>query len=159
MWRVLRRFGLSVADAEDGTQEVFLVVNHRLADYEERGAARAWLFAICRQVARVHLRRAGRTRPVEDLGEELVSRDDPAAAMERAEAVAEVNEFLATLSEDQSMVFYLLEVEDMTAPEVAAALAVSVNTVYGRLRLAHERFDAFLARRAARAAREVRAWR
>jgi RNA polymerase sigma-70 factor (ECF subfamily) len=156
VWRILRRLGLSPADAEDATQEVFLVVNHRLDDYEDRGATRAWLFAIGHQVARAHQRRASRTSPVEDLGDSLASNDDPSRTAEQNEAAAAINQFLATLSEPQAMVFYLLEIEAMTAPEAAVALGVGVNTVYGRLRLAHRRFEAFLARRAVR---EERTWR
>jgi RNA polymerase sigma-70 factor (ECF subfamily) len=50
------------------------------------------------------------------------------------------------------MVFHLSEVEGMTAPEIAASLEVNVNTVYGRLRLARQQFEAFLARRGVRSA-------
>ena len=156
VWRVLRRLGLSPADAEDTLQEVFLVVNHRLADYEDRGTTRAWLFAICRQLARAHHRQSSRTRPVADLGESLFSTDDPAHTVEKREAAKAIHEFLGTLSEPQALAFFLVEIEDMTAPEAAVALGVGVNTLYGRLRLAHRRFEAFLARRAAQ---QERSWR
>ncbi len=156
VWRVLRRFGMSAADAEDGLQEVFLVVNHRLGEYEDRGATRAWLFAICRQLARAHRRRSIRAQACDDRVDALPSGDDPARAAEQREAFAMINTFLGTLSESQALAFYLVEVEGMSAPEVAAALGVGVNTVYGRLRLAHDRFETFLARRSAQ---EARTWR
>ncbi len=57
VWRVLRRLGVPDADADDAAQEVFLVVHHKLAAYEERGSIRAWLFTISRQVAS-HRRRS-----------------------------------------------------------------------------------------------------
>jgi RNA polymerase sigma-70 factor (ECF subfamily) len=55
---------------------------------------------------------------------------------------------LADLGEEQSEVFYLVEVEGLTAPEVASSLGVNLNTVYGRLRLARQRFEQMLAERA-----------
>jgi RNA polymerase sigma-70 factor (ECF subfamily) len=145
VWRVLRRLGLSAADAEDGTQEVFLVVKARLQDYEERGTARAWLFAICQNVARAHRNRNKRTRPTA----EVEARDEtrnPEQALQQAQAAALIDEFLSSLSEPQATVFYLAEVEGVSGPELAAALGASVNTVYARLRLARKRFEAFVER-------------
>ena len=153
--RALRRLGLSPADAEDGVQDVFLVVGRRLETYEERGALRSWLFVICRQIARQHRRRRKEHASLDDQPEPPAVFGDPATAAERREAASIVQGFLDSLSEPQSLVFYLSEVEGLSAPEVAAALDVSVNTVYGRLRLSRERFDALLSRRAAS---ERRAW-
>jgi RNA polymerase sigma-70 factor, ECF subfamily len=38
-------------------------------------------------------------------------------------------------------VFVLAEIEGMTAPEIAAALHINVNTVYSRLRAARLRLE------------------
>jgi len=43
------------------------------------------------------------------------------------------------------MVFFLSDIEGLTAPEIAAALGVKLNTVYGRLRLARKRFEKVVA--------------
>jgi RNA polymerase sigma-70 factor (ECF subfamily) len=43
-------------------------------------------------------------------------------------------------------VFVLSELEEMTAPEISAALGVNLNTVYSRLRAARRDFDAALVR-------------
>jgi RNA polymerase sigma-70 factor, ECF subfamily len=145
VWRVLRRLGVPEPEVEDALQEVFLVVARRLEHYEERGALRAWLFSIARQVA-WHVRRANQRR---DRKQQAIVQprppDDPQQTAERNQAVALVREFLAKLDENQAMVFYLCEVEGMTAPEVATALQVNLNTVYGRLRLARKRFEQMLA--------------
>jgi RNA polymerase sigma factor (sigma-70 family) len=60
VWRSLRGLGVPDADAEDAAQEVFLIVYRRLADYEDRGLLRAWLFSISRQVASHYRRGASR---------------------------------------------------------------------------------------------------
>jgi RNA polymerase sigma-70 factor (ECF subfamily) len=142
VWRVVQRLGVPEADAEDAVQEVFLVVARRLEAYEERGVLRAWLVAIARQVAQ-HAQRARfrQARKARELPPPEAAAD-PHQALERNQAVAFVNDFLAELDRDQALVFYLAEIEGMTAPEIAGSLQLNVNTVYGRLRMARSRFEA-----------------
>jgi len=150
VFRVLRRLGTPAPDVEDALQEVFLVVAHKLPEYEERGGMRAWLFTIARQVA-LHARRADERRERRQRG--LLSfreSDDPHAALERNQAAELVNRFLAELDPKQAEVFYLAEVEGLTAPEIAAALGIKLNTVYARLRLSRERFERVLRRNTGR---------
>ena len=147
VWRVVRRLGVPDADAEDVTQEVFLVVAKRLDAYEERGTFRAWLVAIARQIAQ-HAQRA-RFRH-ERKAQSMPPREaaiDPHRALEHSQAIAFMNAFLAELDADQALVFYLAEVEGMSAPEIAASMQANLNTVYGRLRLARKRFEARVQRR------------
>ncbi|HSU41902.1 MAG TPA: sigma factor-like helix-turn-helix DNA-binding protein, partial [Polyangiaceae bacterium] len=47
-------------------------------------------------------------------------------------------------------VFMLAELEEMTAPEIAAILEIPLNTAYSRLRAARQAFEQALARHAAR---------
>jgi len=149
VWRALRRQGVPNADIEDAVQEVFLVVYRKVGDYVEQGALRAWLFTISRQVANHHRRSyARRERKQQALIDAPIAEPEKMDGPERAEAVGVVNDFLAELGEEQAMVFYLVEIEGLTAPEVATSLGVNLNTVYGRLRLARKRFEDMLAERA-----------
>ena len=147
VFRLLRRFGTPEIELEDALQEVFLIVARKLPDYEERGGMRAWLFAIARQVSsdtrRASLRRERRHR---GLFVFETTEDDPHATLERNQAVRFLHAFLAQLDPRQAEVFYLAEVEGMSAPEIAGALQVKLNTVYSRLRLARERFERALRR-------------
>jgi RNA polymerase sigma-70 factor, ECF subfamily len=146
VWRVLRRFGLSEAEADDGVQEVFLVVAQKLSSYEERGAMRAWLFTVARQVAN-HARRAdARRQRRNQLSDPPSAYPDPDQAVERQEVAALVEKFLGQLDEGQGMVFYLSEVEGLSAPEIAGALALELSTVYGRQRLSRKQFETFVRR-------------
>lgn len=140
-WRTLLRFGVPKCDAEDALQEVFLIVASKLDQYEERGAMRAWLFTIARQVANHVTRSNARLDRKKEGFSVLQPYQDPQQAVEQREAVEFVNGFLAKLEESQAMVFYLAEVEGMTAPEIAAALDIKLNTVYGRLHLARKSFE------------------
>lgn len=149
VWRVLRRFGLSEAEADDGVQEVFLVVAQKLGAYEERGAMRAWLFTVARQVAR-HARRAeSRRRRRDHLYPLPAPVPDPHEMAERHLATLLIEQFLSELgavSEDQALAFYLSEVEGLGATEIAAALGLPLSTVYGRQRLSRRQFQSFVRR-------------
>jgi RNA polymerase sigma-70 factor, ECF subfamily len=141
VWRSLRRLGVPIADVDDALQEVFLVVYRRIADYEDRGFMRAWIFSISRRVSSHYHRGAKRT---EERRRGLVpdaAESDVEELVTRREAEQLVNGFLEELQEPQRSVFYLSEGEGLTAPEIAAALDVNLNTVYGRLRQARKRFE------------------
>lgn len=147
VWRVLKRLGTPEAELEDALQEVLLVVARKLPEYEERGGMRAWLFTIARQVASHALRAAQRRQRRETGHEHTGSADDPHAILERSEAARFVHAFLESLGEPQATVFFLSEIEGMTAPEIAACMGAGLNTIYSRLRLARTRFEHALASR------------
>jgi RNA polymerase sigma-70 factor (ECF subfamily) len=143
VWRVLRTFGVSEAGLEDAAQDVFVVVHRRLSEFEGRAAVTTWLFAIARRVAGAYRRRAGRDTRVEPLvDDELVANVDTFAALSRAQAVATVLAILDTMDEDKRMVFALVELEQLSVPEVAKLLDLNLNTTYSRLRIARQHFEA-----------------
>lgn len=137
MWRSLRRLGVDAADVEDAVHDAFLVVARRLVEFEGRSSLRTWLFAVAIRVAQS--RRRDRQREVHHLEryESVAPRqsDDP---WPRQEMRVILHQLLDTLEEDQRIVFIMIELESMTAPEIAAALELKVPTVYSRLRLARE---------------------
>lgn len=132
--RSLHALGVDSAAVEDVAQEVFLVVHRRLADYDGRVPIRGWIFGITRRVAhdarRSSRRRSARLALVED------SRNVPTPEhqLSQRHAAAFIADFLATQSEIRRAVFILCELEEMTAPEVAANLGLKLNTVYSHLR-------------------------
>lgn len=140
VWRVLRTFGLRDAQLEDAVQDVFLVVHRRLSEWEGRAAMTTWLFAIARRVAAAHRRRAGGDR-TEALVDEPAGHADTFAAMSRAQAAATVFGILQQLDEDKRIVFALVELEQLSVPEVARMLDLNLNTAYSRLRLARHAFE------------------
>jgi RNA polymerase sigma factor (sigma-70 family) len=149
VWRSLRRLGVPDAGVDDAVQEVFLVVYRRLDEYEDRGSVRAWLFAISRQVASHFRRGMARTERRHQALIIDTTGCDLDEVMARREAFAMVSDFLEELDEPLRMVFYLADIEGMTVPEIAAALGVKLNTIYGRLRIARKRFEHALAERSA----------
>jgi RNA polymerase sigma-70 factor (ECF subfamily) len=64
----------------------------------------------------------------------------------RGEGQRLLHAVLESLEDDQREVFVLCELEQLSAPEIASALEVNVNTVYSRLRAARQSFEAALKR-------------
>jgi RNA polymerase sigma-70 factor (ECF subfamily) len=148
VWRSLRRLG--VEDADDRAQEVFTIVYRRLPEFEDRGVGvRAWLFQIVLRVAS-DARRHRRRHPEDaDDGAVLdrasIEPDQP-AQLARKERLALLDRALARLDLDKRAVVVLHEIEEMSAPEIANALGIPLNTVYSRLRAARAALEAALER-------------
>ncbi|TPV94549.1 MAG: sigma-70 family RNA polymerase sigma factor [Myxococcales bacterium FL481] len=164
VWRSLRAMGLNDSSADDASQEVFMVLHRRLGEYDPGRDLRGWLYGIARMIARKHgeqrqreHRRRQRLRDGSPPEAPLVAGEtDPEDALRRRQAADVVQAFLDRLDPDQRQVFVLAEIEALPAPQIARMLDVSVNTVYSRLRLARERFAAYVKRRRAIDHRESR---
>ena len=152
VWRSLRRLGIPPSNMDDAVQDVFVVVQRRVADFEQRSTERTWLFGIVLRVAAAHRRKLARRGNEIQSDEALLigSHRDPLRAAEEAEAAVIVQQLLNELDEARRSVFVMVELEDFSVQEVSAALGVNVNTVYSRLRLARRDFDAGLKRLRAR---------
>jgi len=144
VWRVLRAFGVAEGQIEDAVQDVFVVVHRRLREWQGKAAITTWLFAIARRVASSHRRRAGKRTEalVDELVDENPGGGDPFAEASRAQAAATVLAILDSLDEDKRIVFALVELEQLSVPEVARMLDLNLNTAYSRLRLARQAFEA-----------------
>jgi RNA polymerase sigma-70 factor (ECF subfamily) len=150
VWRNLRRLGVAEADAEDRTQEVFVVAHRRFAEFVDRGhGPRAWLFQIVLRVASDARRHSRRHPEVPDGGVSLdrASVEPPqTAAIARREALSRLDGALATIDLGRRAVLVLHEIEEMTAREIAQVLGIPLNTVYSRLRVGRVELEQALAR-------------
>jgi RNA polymerase sigma-70 factor (ECF subfamily) len=154
VWRSARRLGVAHDSLDDVAQDVFVAVHRRLSEFEGRSTLKTWLYGIAIRVVRDHRRRA-RRKPSQPLpGEELADAQgcDPERRASQAEQLALLHRLLETLDDDKREVFVLAELEQLSAPEIGAALDLNVNTVYARLRSARIAFDQALSRHRARTA-------
>lgn len=152
VWCALRRLGVRPGQLEDAVQDVFVVVQRRLADFERRSSLKTWLFGIALRVAKDHRRRQAK-HGVEVGAEDdslVGTHPDPREAALQAEAAALVQTLLDGLDEERRVVFVLTELEEFTAAEIAETLGVGINTVYTRLRLARRDLNQALRRHHAR---------
>ncbi len=130
VWRCLRGLGVAPAALEDAAQDVFVIVHRRLASFEGRSTFRTWLFGIVRKVAFNYRRSHARKGAHEDLPLDIAAGGPgPFENAQKAEAAAFVEEFLSRQSEVKREVFVLGVLEEMSAPEIAEALSMPLNTV------------------------------
>ena len=147
VWRSARRLGVAEASLDDVVQDVFVTVYRRLDGFEGRSSLKTWMFGIVRHT--VHdLRRSARRKPTEPLVDEPADHAGPTPqdAAVHGEGTRLLHAVLRELADDLREVFVLSELEQMSAPEVASALSLNVNTVYSRLRSARKEFEAALKR-------------
>jgi RNA polymerase sigma-70 factor (ECF subfamily) len=142
VWRVLRTFGVPDTALEDAAQDVFVVVHRRLPEFEGRAAVTTWLFAISRRIACTHRRKLGRDNRSEPIADDdFAAPNDTFAALSRAQAAATVLAILDTMDDEKRAVFALVELEQLSVPEVAKLLDLNLNTTYSRLRIARQVFE------------------
>jgi RNA polymerase sigma-70 factor (ECF subfamily) len=145
VWRVLRRLGLCSADADDATQEVFVIVSQKL-DRVAPDRIRSFLYGTALRVAS-HARR-GQMRRREVLEEP----DDPAAPDGQSpEKLTELNRTRALLDRlleqlpgELRRVLVLADLEQLEVREIAAFERIAVGTAASRLRRARQRFRELL---------------
>ncbi len=135
-----------MAHAEDVVHDVFLVVHRRLDDYSPSASIRGWLYGITKRVVMHHQRHARRLAKREQRAPEPTPRLGPEEDVARRQAARAAEACLAQLDSTKRVVLVLSDIEGMTAPEVANALGIKLNTVYSRLRLARRQFERQLAR-------------
>lgn len=152
VWRSLRRLGVPSSALEDALQDVFIVVQRRLVDFEGRSSLSTWLFGIVLRVATEYRRRnARRNHEISTDDAVLIGTSrDPYDAARETEAARLVQEVLDAMADERKVVFVMIELEDLAPLEVAEQLGIGVNTVYSRLRLARRDFEAHVKRVRAR---------
>jgi RNA polymerase sigma-70 factor (ECF subfamily) len=157
VWRSARRLGAPQGTLDDVVQEIFVVVHRRLADFEARSSMKTWIFGIVLNVVRTHRRKLRSTAPhalrQEGTADPEAVSDTAAGPHElasKAEAARLVDRLLDSMEDTRREVFVLAELEQMTVPDIAAALDIPLNTAYSRLRLAREEFAAAATRHRAR---------
>jgi RNA polymerase sigma-70 factor (ECF subfamily) len=147
LWRVARRAGLGREDAEDAAQHSFFVLSQRLDDVPKRAEA-AFLVATVLRVA--HDMRARKWNTAVDRGldadERAAQAPSPEDEIDRQRALSVLDESLRTLDEAERMVFVLVEIEQLSRTEAAAALKIPEGTVASRLRKARAEIEAAFAR-------------
>lgn len=141
IWRLLRRMGLGPADADDATQQVFMVTLLPEPKLIQPGSERSFLYGVainvCREFRRKHV--AGSRHDPSSL-EAQVAPDSPLRDVENRQAWQQLQQVLAAMSEDVRTTFVLFELEGLTVPEIAELVSVPIGTVASRLRRGREVF-------------------
>ena len=154
VWASARYLGVDKDTVDDVVQDVFIVIHSKLATLQRPQALRSWIYGIVRRTASDY-RRSKRTRDAAGarFGAELkLSQSSQAAPLEMAERNSELNLLdivLAELDEPKREILVMVEILEMTVPEVVRVLEIPLNTAYSRLRMARQSFEEALARQEA----------
>ena len=131
VYRYAYRLTGSVHDAEDLTQQVFLLAQERLDQLREVERARGWLFTILRNS---FLKMVQRTQPVPATSvglnlETVPAEDHSGQAVDAAELQAAVDELPAEFRLVVAMFYF----EECSYREIAEKLDLPMGTVMSRL--------------------------
>jgi len=160
VWSGARRLGVSAAALDDVVQEIFMVIHAKLHTVRQPQSLRSWVYGVVRRTVSDH-HRAQRTRDASTGAYALASDlhhhgpPTPSDLKEQNDQMALLFSLLEEIDWPKREVFMLAELEEMTAPEIAEALDIPLNTAYSRLRAARIAFEEGVARRAARRERAV----
>lgn len=155
VWSSVRRFGVNENAVDDVVQEVFVVIHARLHTVRQPDSLRSWVYGVVRRTVSGHRRSrvAGHAIELSPAAVAAMQASHPLTPFEQTERNDKLQLLTRLLSELEPVkreVFVLAELEQMTAPEIAVALEIPVNTAYSRLRAARLDFEQALSRHARR---------
>lgn len=135
---VLGRLAVPTEAVGDAVQDVFVAAYRKWDDFDRSRPLRPWLTGFARHVA-FRYRRSAARRARKGLALVHVHPDREPGLGDRVVARDFLQRFLAEQSPGHRRVFIMAEVEGRTATEIAAALGVNAEAVYGRLRSTRRR--------------------
>ncbi len=156
-YRVAYRLLGNEADALDAVQDGFVKALTHLAGFEKRSSFKTWLLRVVSNAALDLGRQRGRRECLSLEAAEgrdpdlsiLMTPDETAAQLDRAELRSLLDEALLTLSEVQRQTFVLHAEAELSYREVAEVMGISIGTVMSRLFYARQKLRTFLAERLA----------
>lgn len=146
VWRLFRRLGLPRADADDATQQVFLIGCTKL-DRIQSGSERSFLYGCALNHSAKWRTRV--SRPEVGLDAASLVRDeapDMEQDLDQRRARQLLDRALAELSDDLRTIFVLYELEELSSFEIANLLELPRGTVASRLRRARDEFERLVGR-------------
>ena len=141
VYRYAFRLCGNVPDAEDLTQQVFLVAHQRLGQLRDRTRIRGWLRAITRsQFCRLCRKTRPRLADDVDVRLDAIPQMPPSDALDAEALQAALDE----LDDFQRVVVLMYYMEHLSYREIAEALGIPIGTVMSRLARAKSRLRARL---------------
>jgi RNA polymerase sigma-70 factor (ECF subfamily) len=161
VWSSARYLGVDQGEMDDVVQEIFITIHARIDTLQHPESLRSWIYGITRRIVSTYHRNRRtalittdtvRLEP-EMLQPEKISPLQMAEQVEQAELLWNL---LEELDDAKREIIVLAELRELTAPEIAAAIDIPLNTVYSRLRAARQELEEALRRHSARSERRAR---
>jgi RNA polymerase sigma-70 factor (ECF subfamily) len=147
VWNSARRLGVRDDAIDDVVQEVFVVIHAKLHTVHSPDSLRSFIYGVTKRTVSEHFRQLQRHGSTESLPDRPVVPSTAPTPLDVAEHMSQLElleNLLGKLAAPKREVFILSEIEEMSMPEIAAALDVPLNTAYSRLRHARQEFEALL---------------
>jgi RNA polymerase sigma-70 factor (ECF subfamily) len=145
--RWVRARGANDADVEDLTQEVFIIVRRKLAEFDGRNLA-GFLYRITERTVRDHRRSTwirNLFRNPSPLPEIVEPRADSLQTIQQRERRKALDAILAKMTEKRRTTFVLFEIEGYSGEEIAQIQSLPLDTVWTRLHHARKDFTRLVA--------------
>jgi RNA polymerase sigma factor (sigma-70 family) len=133
VYGLVRRLLRDEVDARDAAQETFTRAIGHLKDFDPRRSFRTWLFAIAANHVRDLLRKRRQLTLDPQTEDQIPQLGLPEKPLFEREARDRIFAALETLPYDWKIVVTLHFQQDLSSPEIAEALGISVNAVRIRL--------------------------
>jgi len=153
VWASVRRLGVNASVTDDVVQDIFIAIHSHLHTVQRPEALKSWIYSVTRRTVSNHhraLRARGGNATTVALDQIESHQPTPFEVTEKNSNLQVLASLLAELDETKREVFVLVELEEMSVPDVADALDIPLNTAYSRLRAARLAFEAAVARHDAR---------
>lgn len=162
VWSSARYLGVADAEMDDVVQEVFITIHRRVSTLQKPESLRSWIYGITRRIVSSYHRTKRTALIAADtarLEPEMLQpeRSSPLQVAEQTEQTELLRGLLSELDPSKREIIELAELHEMTAPEIAAAIEIPLNTVYSRLRVARLELEEALRRHNARTQWQSRA--
>jgi len=128
-------------DAMEVSQEVFMIIHHKLKTFRFESSFKTWVYRITANCAINFAKKFSRTKtvPFEDSFGEGAVLNEAQAQMDQEHQAQLVENLLAELNPDQRACVVLRDIQGLSYEEIAQALNININTVRSRLKRSREK--------------------
>ena len=128
-------------DAQEVTQEVFLIIYHKLKSFRFESSFKTWVYRITANYAINFAKRESKNKTVE-YDDNLMTEtndNDIQSEIDQEHKKKMIEELLSAINPEQRACVILRNLEGLSYQQIAETLQIKVNTVRSRLKRAREK--------------------
>jgi RNA polymerase sigma-70 factor (ECF subfamily) len=141
VYNVALRIVNNKEDAQEVTQEVFLIIYNKLKSFRFESSFKTWAYRITANYAINFAKKNSRTKTVafDESWDQGASSSEVDKQMDQEHQSIVVEKLLGEITPDQRACVVLRNIEGLSYQEIALALNININTVRSRLKRAREK--------------------
>lgn len=138
-WRIVQ----NKEDAEEVTQEVFLILYHKLKSFRFESSFKTWVYRITANsavnFAKKHSRHKDKSVEYDEQIMPVAVQSEVHENMAKQEQEKKIEALLSHINPDQRACIVLRNIQGLSYEEIAETLKININTVRTRLKRAREK--------------------